>query len=58
MKVILIAEILTISLCDENHDDFDDNDEPGEIPNYHLGVCSLGFIPNTSSTSSSSSSLV
>ena len=23
------------------------NNEPGEIPNYHLGFCSLGFIPTT-----------
>ena len=22
-------------------------DEPGEIPNYHLGFCRLGFIPTT-----------
>ena len=24
-----------------------DNDELGEIPNYHLGFCPLGFIPTT-----------
>ena len=23
------------------------NDEPGNIPNFHLGFCPLGFIPTT-----------
>ena len=27
--------------------DFDDVDEPGEIPNYHFELCTLGFIHTT-----------
>ena len=34
VKLIMIAEILTIS-CIENHLKDDDNDEPVEIPNYN-----------------------
>ena len=33
--------------CGVINDDYDDNDVPGEIPNFGLGLCPLGFVSTT-----------